>query len=65
MAKKTARVRVSRELADEAMRALGVRSRSEAARIAVMIILGRDQRKELMGRAAEGTKTAQGRVKSR
>lgn len=42
MAKKTARVRVSRELADEAMRALGVKSRSEAARIAVMRLLGRE-----------------------
>lgn len=52
MAKKTARVRVSRELADEAMRALGVKSRSEAARVAVMILLGREQPNHLVVQSA-------------
>jgi hypothetical protein len=35
MAGKTTRVPVNRKLADEAMRVLGVKSRSEAARISV------------------------------
>lgn len=52
--KKTARVRVSRELADEAMGALGVKSKSEPARIAVMSLLGRE-------RAVEETKAARPR----
>ncbi len=39
MASKTTRVPVNRKLADEAMRVLGVRSRSEAARIAVKDLL--------------------------
>ena len=43
MAGKTTSVRVSRELADEAKRVLGVKSRSEAARVAVMSLLGRKQ----------------------
>ena len=39
MAEKTTRVLVNRRLADEAMRVLGVKSRSEAARIAVKQLL--------------------------
>ena len=39
MAEKTTRVLVDRKLADEAMRVLGVKSRSEAARIAVKQLL--------------------------
>jgi Arc/MetJ family transcription regulator len=39
MAEKTTRVLVNRKLADEAMRALGMKSRSEAARIAVKQLL--------------------------
>jgi Arc/MetJ family transcription regulator len=39
MAGKTTRVLVNRKLADEAMRVLGVKSRSEAARIAVKELL--------------------------
>jgi hypothetical protein len=39
VAGKTARVLVDRELADEAMRVLGAKSRSEAARIAVKELL--------------------------
>ena len=39
MAGKTARVLVDRKLADETMRVLGVKSRSEAARIAVKELL--------------------------
>lgn len=39
MAEKTTRVLVNRKLADEAMRVLGVKSRSEAARIAVKQLL--------------------------
>jgi len=52
MARKTTRVLVSRELADEAMRALGAKSRSEAARVAVLILLGREQPNHLAGQAA-------------
>jgi Arc/MetJ family transcription regulator len=40
MTVKMTRVRVDRELADEAMHALGVKSRTEAARIAVRWVLG-------------------------
>ncbi len=40
MAAKAARVRVDRELADEVMRVLNAKSRSEAARIAVRRFLG-------------------------
>lgn len=65
MAKKTARVRVSRELADEAMRVLGVKSRSEATRIAVMNILGRDLPREQIIQPTKSSKTARGMVKSR
>ena len=50
MAGKTTRVRVNRELAEEAMRALGVRSRSEAARVAVDLILKREQPGDLAHR---------------
>ena len=39
MAEKTTRVLVNRRLADAAMRVLGVKSRSEAARIAVKQLL--------------------------
>jgi Arc/MetJ family transcription regulator len=39
VAGKTARVLVDRKLADETMRVLGVKSRSEAARIAVKELL--------------------------
>jgi len=45
MAVKMTRVRVDRELADDAMRVLGVKSRTEAARFAVRWILGWDRPK--------------------
>jgi Arc/MetJ family transcription regulator len=37
------RVRVNRKLADEAMRVLGVKSRTEAVRVAVRWVLGLDR----------------------
>ena len=43
MTVKMTRVRVDRELADDAMRVLGVKSRTEAARFAVRWILGLDR----------------------
>lgn len=52
MTRKTTRVRVSRELADKAMRALGAKSRSEAARLAVMTLLGREQPHRLANKSA-------------
>jgi Arc/MetJ family transcription regulator len=52
MTGKTTRVRVNRELADEAMRALGVKSRSEAARVAVMSLIGRAEPIHLAGQSA-------------
>jgi Arc/MetJ family transcription regulator len=52
MTGKTTRVRVNRELADEAMRALGVKSRSEAARVAVMSLLGKEQPNHLADQSA-------------
>jgi len=64
MTRKTTRVRVSRELADDAMRVLGVRSRTEAARIAVRSLLSWDRRKGLIDRAAEESKAPQSKVKN-
>jgi hypothetical protein len=49
MREKTTCVRVSRELADEVKGILGVKSRSEAARVAVLILLGRERLKHLAG----------------
>lgn len=43
MAEKMTRVRVNRKLADEARRVLGVKSRTEAVRVAVRWILGVDR----------------------
>jgi Arc/MetJ family transcription regulator len=43
MTVKMTRVRVDRELADDAMRVLGVKSRTEAVRFAVRWILGLDR----------------------
>jgi hypothetical protein len=43
MTVKMTRVRVNRELADDAMRVLGVKSRTEAARVAVRWVLGLDR----------------------
>ena len=62
---KMTRVRVSRELADEAMRVLGVRSRTEAARVAVINLIGRDRRNEPMSRTTDGSKAAQSTAKNR
>ncbi len=53
MAAKLTRVRVNRELADEAMRALGVRSGTEAVRVAVRWVLDLERSKELKESAAE------------
>jgi hypothetical protein len=52
MTGKTTRVRVNRELADEVMHALGVKSRSEAARVAIMSLLGREQPNHLTVQSA-------------
>ena len=56
MAVKTTRVRVDRELADDAMRVLGVKSRTDAARVAVWWILGLDRPNELTPDAAKNRK---------
>jgi Arc/MetJ family transcription regulator len=63
MTRKTTRVRVSRELADEVMRALGAKSRTEAARIAVTTILGWERHKRLAGRAAGESRVREAKAK--
>jgi Arc/MetJ family transcription regulator len=52
MARKTKRVLIDRELADQAMRAFGVKSRTEAVRIAVRFLFGLDRLKTLTEVAA-------------
>jgi Arc/MetJ family transcription regulator len=64
MTRKVTRVRVDRELADEAVRVLGVKSKTEAARVAVRSLLSWDRRKGLIDRAAEESKAPQSKVKN-
>lgn len=47
MTVKMTRVRINRKLADEAMHTLGVKSRTEAAHVAVKWILGLNRPNEL------------------
>ncbi|MGA2351989.1 MAG: hypothetical protein ABSF70_16250 [Terracidiphilus sp.] len=51
------RVLVDREVADDAMRVLGVKSRTEAAQIAVRWILGLDRPNKLTPDVAENRKS--------
>jgi Arc/MetJ family transcription regulator len=56
MTVKMSRVRVDQELADKAMHALGVKSRTEAVRIAVLWILDLDRPNELTPDVAKNRK---------
>jgi Arc/MetJ family transcription regulator len=56
MAVKMTRVRVDRELANDAMRVLGVKSRTKAVRVAVRWVLGWDRPNVLTPHVAKNRK---------
>lgn len=65
MTGKTTRVRISRELADEAMRSLGVKSRTEAVRVAVKGVFGRERPQGPTEVLAERSKLRETKAKGR